>query len=292
MKKILSALTQPYPYYNYTHKLPRQSLAVFLLVFLFLYLFSPFTVNETEHKYSYVVICAIHALNAAVIFFLFFLVVNKLSAPWRKEENWKVYNTILLTSVLLIFIGTGSFFCRPLIYSNPDNISWRYFFKETINTFLVGSLVFAGFTLFDMYRLLKNNRVGASGFEEEIKKHLVDKEENQLVNISVENEAYEINLAEFLFVKAEGNYSRFYFNRNNNTVKELKRTSLKNIEEQLTPLAPAAIRTHRTFLVNTKHIIKMTGNAQGYQLYFQNTDFAVPVSRAMIPAFKQTMQQT
>ncbi len=74
-------------------------------------------------------------------------------------------------------------------------------------------------------------------------------------------------------------------------VKELKRSSLKNIEEQLILPAPVAIRTHRTFLVNTKHIIKMTGNAQGYQLYFQNIDFAVPVSRAMIPAFKKAMQQ-
>lgn len=291
MKKILSTFIQPYPYYNHTKKLPKLSLVVFLLVFLFLFLFSPFSVNETEHKYSYVIICIIHAANAAVIFFLFFLIVNSFFSSLLKEENWKVYKTLLLTSVLFIFIGAGSYFTRPIIYNNPHNASWHYFFKETLNTFLIGSLMFTGFTLFDMNRLLKNNQAAASEFEEEIEKHNTSNEENQTINITVENEDYPINLTEFLFAKAEGNYSSFYFNRDNNAVKELKRSSLKNIEEQLAVLAPSAIRTHRAFLVNTKHIIKMTGNAQGYQLYFQNIDFAVPVSRAMIPAFKNAMHQ-
>lgn len=291
MKKILSALIQPYPYYNHTQKLPKLSLAVFLLVFLFLFLFSPFSVNGTEHKYSYVIICIMHAANAAAIFFLFFLIVNNFFASLLKEENWKVYKTILLTSVLFILIGAGSYFIRPIIYNNPHNASWHYFFKETFNTFLVGSLLFTGFTLVDMFRLLNNNQAGASEIEEEIEKHHVGNEENQLVNINVENEYYQLNLTEFLFAKAEGNYSTCYFNRNNNTVKELKRSTLKSLEEQLATLAPAVIRTHRTFLVNTKHIIKMTGNAQGYQLYFQNIDFTVPVSRAMIPTFKRAIQQ-
>lgn len=291
MKKILSALIQPYPYYNHTQKLPKLSLALFLLVFLFLFLFMPFTVNETEHKYSYLVICIIHAANAAVIFFLFFLIVNNFFARSLKEENWKVYKTILLTSLLFIFIGAGSYFTRPFIYNNPHNASWHYFFRETFNTFLIGSLLFTGFTIIDMYRLVKNNQAGATEFDEEIEKHNTCNEESQLVNITVENEDYQLNLTEFLFAKAEGNYSSFYFNRNNSAVKELKRSSLKNIENQLAALAPSIIRTHRAFLVNTKHITKMTGNAQGYQLYFQNIDFAVPVSRAMIPAFKNAIQQ-
>lgn len=290
MKKILSALRQPYPYYNYTQKLPKIALIIFLFVFLFLFLFSPFSVNDTEHKYSYAVICLIHALNAAIVFFVFFFSLNVFLKPDLKEENWKVYKTLLTVSIALLLIGLGSFLIRPIIYDNPLNFSWHYFVKETINTFLVGSLVFAAFTLYDFYRLVKNNQVGASTFSEEIEKHKTTVEEEQLISIVIENLPYKLNLTEFLFAKAEGNYVEFYFLKENRIVKDLKRASLKSIDEQLMLLAPAVIKTHRAFCVNTDHISKITGNAQGYQLYFEHIDFAIPVSRALIPAFKKVMK--
>ncbi len=289
MNKLLLTLEQPYPYYNHTEKLPKTTLTIFGFVFLFLYVFSPFTVTETEHKYSYPVICIIHALNAALIYFLFFLLINKLFAALIKEENWKVYKSILVISILLLFIGSGSFFIRPLIYFNPDNFSLHYFISETVNTFLVGSLVFAGFTLIDFYRLLKSNRSGALGLDQQITQHRSPAVTEQIIKIEVEDASFEINTAEFIFAKAEGNYVTFYFNKNGRIEKQLKRISLKSVEEQLKPLLPDFIRTHRAYVVQTTAIIRMTGNAQGYQLYFDHIDFPVPVSRSLIPAFKMLM---
>lgn len=291
MRKLLSTLKQPYPYYNENRKLPGNAFIIFACVFLFLLLFSPFSVNKAEHKFSYSIICGIHALNAALVYWLYFLLVNTLFTPLIKEENWKVYKSILAVAIALLFIGLGSFLLRPLIYNNPDNFSWHYFINETINTILLGSLVFAGFTFFDFYRLLKTNRTAASGFGREIEKHKTAAETDQLISVVVENMPYRVNLARFLFAKAEGNYVEFYFNKDGKMVKDLKRASLKSIEEQLVKVSPAVIKTHRAFLVNTNHIIKMTGNAQGYQLYFDNIDFPVPVSRALIPAFRLVMKE-
>lgn len=288
MKKIISILRQPYPYYNHTEKLPVNAFIIFISVFLFLLTFTPFSVNQAEHRYSYVVICLVHAGQAAIIYFLFFLIINQLFRRLLKEENWKVYKAILLIAILFFLVGVGSFLLRPLIYDNPENYSLEHFVDETVNTFLLGTLVFAGFTIYDFYRLLKKNQSGASGFRKEIEKHKTQLE-NQLISITVENERYELDLATFLFAKAEGNYTEFYFYKNSQLIKQLKRASLKSVEEQITVLVPAAIRTHRAYFVNTSHITKMSGNAQGYQLYFDNIDFPVPVSRALIPAFKQVM---
>jgi hypothetical protein len=290
MKKLLLTLKQPYPFYNHTGKLLKNAVVILLAAWLFLFLFSPFSVNKTEHKYNYFLICLIHALNAALVYFLFFLLVNKLFAAFIKEERWKVYKAILITAVLFFLVGLGSFLLRPFIYNNPDNFSLHYFIAETVNTFLVGTLIFAGFTFFDFYRLLKTNQSGASGFGQDIAKHKTNAETKQLITIFVENEPYELNLAEFLFAKAEGNYTEFYFTKNSQPIKQLKRASLKSIEEQIFPLTSTAIRTHRAYFVNTSHILQMTGNAQGYQLYFENIDFPVPVSRALIPAFKLVMK--
>lgn len=289
MSKILSTLKQPYPYYNSNNRLAKLSVFVFLFVFLFLYFFKPFLVTQTEHKYSYVIICLLHALNAACIFGVYFFIVNRLFKKLIAEENWKVYKAILVTSILFLFIGIGSFLLRPVIYNNPHNFSLRYFIDETVNTFLVGSLVFAAFTFIDFYKRIKTNQAAAENLEQQLEPQKSDITEEQIINIEVENATYQINTSTFLFANADGNYVTFYMAAGESVVKHLKRMTLKNLEDQLKNISPYIIKTHRAYLVNTKNIIHMTGNAQGYQLYFSKIDSAVPVSRAIIPAFKAVM---
>ncbi len=288
---MLSILNQPYPYYNSTDKLFKNSVAILVLVFLFLYLFRPFGVNEDEHKYSYAVICFIHALNAAVVYGVYFILLNTFGAAIVQEDNWKVYKTIVSVSIVFLLIGLGSFLLRELVYNNPDNFSWHYFVSETVNTFLAGTVVIAAFTLVDFYRLLQHNKKAALGVEQQIEEHkATTTDNNPPVGIVVENETYQLDLSEFFFARATGNYAEFYFNRNGTISKELKRISLKNIEEQLATLALPVTRTHRAFLVNTQHIKKIEGNAQGYQLYFDQIEFSVPVSRAQLLNFKRVME--
>lgn len=295
MKKMLAPLNQPYPYYNTPDKVLKNTILIFLFVFFFLYLFTPFHVNETEHKFRYSFVCIVHALNASIIYCLFFLLFNRVTNMAVNEEKWKVYNVISATGMLFLFIGFGSFLVRPLIYTTPNNFSWRYFRAETINTFLAGTLVFAAFTLIDYYRLIKINRDSASTFEKELTTGMIDDTrtvagtENNFLTITVENKPFELNISEFLFARADGNYTTFYFNRDKSLEKLLKRTSLKNVEDQLSGQPPVLIKTHRSFIVNTVQVSKIEGNAQGYQLYFAGVDFAVPVSRGMIPAFNGVM---
>ena len=289
MKKILSTLNQPYPYYNSNNKLPKLTGYVFIFVFLFLYFFKPFLQTRAEHKYSYAIICLLHSLNAAVIFGTYFFVINSLFKKLIAEETWKVYKAILITSVLFLFIGIGSFLLRPVIYDNPDNFSARYFIEETFNTFLVGSLVFAAFTLIDFYKLIKTNQAAAGNLEQQLAPQKPEAAEELIISIEAENAPFEINIRKFLFANADGNYVTFYFAEAGSVAKHIKRITLKNLEDQLKPIAPLIIKTHRAYLVNTKNIIHMAGNAQGYQLYFKDVDVAVPVSRAMIPAFKTVM---
>ncbi|MGC3972142.1 MAG: hypothetical protein QM775_33820 [Pirellulales bacterium] len=150
--RCFSIFTQPYPNYNTTNSLPKNSLIICIAVFLFLFLFRPFGVNPDEHTMNYVFICLIHAANAALIYFVFFFLLNKFAASWVQEEKWKVNKAIIIISILFFFIGLGSFLVRDIIYTNPDNFSWKYFVAETINTFLAGTLVSGGFILFDFYR--------------------------------------------------------------------------------------------------------------------------------------------
>lgn len=203
-----------------------------------------------------------------------------------QEEKWKVNKAIIITSVLFFLIGLGSFLVRDIIYNNPDNFSWKYFIAETINTFLAGTLVSGGFILFDFYRLLTTNQKNAVTTEQQIEETKAIASPPETINISVENDSFEIDPSLFLFAMAEGNYTSFYFYKDETVTRQLKRISLKNVEDQLASVSTNVIRTHRSFLVNPRHIQKITGNAQGYQLYFPKIDFVVPVSRAQLNNFK------
>lgn len=229
---------------------------------------------------------------------MFFLVYNKLTNPSKNEERWNGLKAIKVIALVLLLIGFGSFLLRPILYTNTNNFSWYYFFQETVNTFLAGTLGFALFTLFDYRRLVKKNSDSLADLENQLKKNVIpDGKEipdyvNKSVSVKLENEVLELIPDEFIFAKSDGNYVTFYFKKDFKVVKMLKRISLKNLEEQIGEDSSLFIRTHRAFLVNIKHISKMSGNAQGYLLFFEMIDFPVPVSRALLPKFKKLMEGT
>jgi len=80
----------------------------------------------------------------------------------------------------------------------------------------------------------------------------------------------------------------FYIREGHAVQKKLKRISISDLETQLSGI-PSVIRTHRSYLINLRHIHRISGNAQGYKLELNGVDEAVAVSRKMIPHFEARM---
>jgi DNA-binding LytR/AlgR family response regulator len=96
----------------------------------------------------------------------------------------------------------------------------------------------------------------------------------------------ELTLDELIFVKSEGNYLEIYqYGKKPSPI--LIRFTLKDLEALLNAY-PNMIKTHRSYLVNSKYIERITGNAQGYQLHFSH--YVVPVSRNMIAKFNSRIK--
>jgi DNA-binding LytR/AlgR family response regulator len=47
------------------------------------------------------------------------------------------------------------------------------------------------------------------------------------------------------------------------------------------------MRCHRSYLVNVNHIDRVEGNSQGYRIYFETIDFAVPVSKNYVNKLRE-----
>lgn len=276
-------LKEPYPYLHKGRDLVRTTGLIIILGFLFEYLLEPFERTPSEHLFSYWIICMIHAGLAAAIYFVYYLAIT----PFVNEDDWKVSKEIRALAVLIFFIGTGEFLVREVIYDNPYNVSWRYFFEEVRNAYLVGSVLLFIIIVLNYNRYNRRNQARASSLDTTQVQSSTDSKSVEM-QASIASDHFTLVPSEVLCIRSDGNYLEFFLQDDAGSKKVLKRLTLQSASEQLSEF-PFIVKTHRAFLVNIHQLQNVTGNAQGYQLAIKDLDFAVPVSRAHIQAFDEVI---
>ncbi len=118
-----------------------------------------------------------------------------------------------------------------------------------------------------------------------------DHGEGQDNNITISSESTKkelsIDVEELIMIEAEDNYCMIFFQREEGIRKELFRSTLKKMHDQLLDV-PGIHRVHRSFLVNEKHVDRIAGKSQNYKIYMNDIDKVVPVSRTFdISSLKQ-----
>jgi hypothetical protein len=279
-------LNQPYPFYYKGRRLLYFALVIFAMSLVFNYFFEPFHVNPSEHRMDFFWISMFHSVNAGVAVLLFFGLLGIAVI----EDSWKVKHEMAAVFGLFLLIGILQFLIRDLIYDNPNNWSWRYFFEEIRNTCLVGILFFSIIVPINYIRLKSQHGQVANHFN--AKPHPETGLELRTkipIQTQQKSDDFLLETKEFLFAKADGNYLEIVVLQDGESQKLLKRMTLKELESQLKQ-PDHIIRTHRSYLVNLHHVDSITGNAQGYQLNMRNYTHAVPVSRGMIPLFESRIK--
>lgn len=277
-------LHQPYPFFHKGRELLRNTLLIVSIGFLFDYLIEPFNVNRAEHRYAYWVICLAHTGGAAVAYFVYSSIVGL----FIHEDDWNVKKGMLYSMGLLLMIGILNFFWRDVIYDNPHNFSLRYFIEEIKNTFLVGSLILFFIMTINFNLQSRKNKLQASHFHQPN----APEEASVLIPIqaAIPSDNFKLDPAQLLCIRSDGNYVEFYLREGNETKKLIKRLTLQSAADQLADF-PFIQKTHRAFLVNTRHVGKVEGNAQGYQLTIDHLQFSIPVSRGHIAPFNAALGQ-
>jgi len=110
------------------------------------------------------------------------------------------------------------------------------------------------------------------------KQGIIDNETIKLEGDNV-NEKLEIGVNELLLIQADDNYSKIFWNGDHNLKKKMIRSSLKNLEKQISQTYIQ--RCHRSFIVNLNKVKTVTGNAKGYKLRLEEYPELIPVSREL-----------
>ena len=287
-KSLVSFLKQPYPFYFEGRDLFWVCIVIFLMAVFFNYFMQPFNVYVPEHKMDYFWISVIHSATP-IVFIVLTALIFKISP--KLAEHWNLGKEFLIIFIILLLTGIGQFLIRDIIYNNPNNWSWHYFFEEIINTCLVG-MVFAAILIpINLNRLMLKNQRSASLLDINLHPDASTKNFPVLsISTQLKTDDFTLNPSSFLFAKSEGNYVEVFLIENERLEKLIKRIPIKNLETQLQNI-PFIFKTHRSYLVNLKHLEEVSGNAQGYKLKLLGLEETVPVSRHSISSFEKRMKE-
>ncbi|MEE9363516.1 MAG: LytTR family DNA-binding domain-containing protein [Cellulophaga sp.] len=284
--QIRKYLKEPYPYYYGNRHRLILLLFISILSFSFSYFFEPFVVNLAEHKISSIWILLIHAFIPFPIAYIYFSLINK---TLKDVTTWTLGKEILHLSIILLQIGIVDFLIRDLIYINPNNWSFEYFWEEIRNTFLIGVLLLIIVLPLNLERLINKHTSSLKKISSNTT--LESNNISVFIQSPVLNESFELKIKDFIFAKVESNYTEVFISSSDGVKKVLIRITLKELEEQLKSVS-RIFKTHRSFLVNLNAIESISGNAQGYQLVLKNCSIIVPVSRSTITNFNTKYSKT
>ncbi len=279
---MLLFLKRPYPLNKDPHLAKRQSLLVSLFIFLFLFIVQPFGDHQMEWQVALMICFGYGVITLFSALFMTTLLPSILPKVF-KENSWVVWKELTQFLVLLLLIASlnmvysyymNQYFC--FINATIFNVLFKTFYL----TITLGIIPITIIVLYNQNRLLKQYYTEAQNINQRIEQHSEIELEDNLLKIEGEGkkEVYSFTPEDIFYIKSSSNYSEIYFSEGDKLSKTIVRSSLTNLEKQLSSLKQFQ-RVHRGYIANLNLVSKVEGNAQGFRLFYNQSNYFVPVSR-------------
>jgi hypothetical protein len=104
-------------------------------------------------------------------------------------------------------------------------------------------------------------------------------EDTDLIHFRDEREQvkFSVRKSYILYIESSDNYVTIFYSPDGQIKKDMVRSSMKKMENQLTPYG--LIRCHRSFIVNLENVQWIKKKGRHYQIKMKNCDLIIPVSR-------------
>jgi len=236
------------------------------------------------------------ALGTSIPFILFPKIFKKHYNPATWTIGKALLNYLILIFVTGFLIITYDMIILPTIVIDhisgslfPEG-SLRVLFIDLFATLTISLIPITVITILTQNSALKQNLKEAILLNQALAKRIRSEHEDiELITLTGNTkESIKILPENLLYIEASGNYADVYYRENNETQHKLLRATIKQIEEQVSH-HPILIRCHRAYIVNTNHILCVSGNTQGYKLTLQHVPKEIPVSRTYMENLKETI---
>ena len=274
-KNIIKWLNKPFPFYETIWEKLIVPLYIALFIILFLFLFNPSKNTDNLNiqlfkMFSYALITFIIASFYNIALPLFF-------QRFFDIDSWNIWKTIVFSLVKVTIIGIANAVYAVYFDSPTNNIFFPVFLLKVIYyTLIIASIPVLILIFWLEKRFYKKHYQVALVADQKL--HSLNMENTR--NEFFEHNDFKIDLSSLYYIKSDGNYCTFYFEKDNAICKTFIRITLKEIEDKIES-HNNFIRCHKSYIVNYQKVGKVEGNARRYNLYIDKVNVAIPVSRSL-----------
>lgn len=245
-------------------------------VFLFILFFQPFPLEMLDYNNRLLFVTGFGVITF-ICEFITFIIIPLVIPKWFKISEWESGPPFILGLIFLMFSYTSyAFFIRYVGMVYLSLYILLKIFLVCLLPLIVIIILYKNKSLERIITILKDqnrfyinkiNEFEQLGIEHEINFASENKSDNLTLNYN-----------NIITIKSADNYIEINYLNNEVVEKKLLRSTLKNIESQLTN-QKNIIRCHRTTLINSIYIEKMLRNYSGFYLKMKYLEENIPVSR-------------
>lgn len=252
-------------------------LGMALFVFVFLWIFEPFGLENLAEEEKLPVI-GIYAGASLLLSAAQFLIIQPFVF-----RSYKIYNTFLWLMLHLVLTGLLNAFINSYLW-NDGHITFYYILYFQGVVLAVGILPIAFFITFHYAWLMHHRAEKALAVNSRIAERPEDTRTSQksiaVLKASTGKTAIKCDPNQLMMVQSADNYVEIHYLENGTIQRKLIRNTLTNIEKQLSG-SENFFRCHKSFIVNKNYVREITGNAAGYKLHLKKGNYEIPVSRSL-----------
>jgi hypothetical protein len=250
---------------------PRSKLIVILLfgtfIFLFLFLFRPFGVDQIESGKLF-----LFTLGFGLITIIVLLIIKFVIEPVVINKKWTLGKDLLWDLFIASCIGVANYCYIAVIYHM--GFVPKYILFAIWSAILVGSIPVTVIHIMNYNRMYRDALKKADipsetmGWEDEVKL-TAGNDKNDL----------RVNPRSIVYLCSNDNYVTVALKKDNNVSKVTIRGTLKSAEEELKKNR-RFFRCHKCYIVNLDYIEKISGHSQNMKIKLLHSDDLIPVSRS------------
>lgn len=248
---------------------------VFLLGVLcsvFIIIFKPFNIaNTTGALYEYLLLFSLGVLFSLSIYIWDFVIPALFPTSFKK---WTLGRAILWYALMMLFVGALMFLYKSYLGGFRD-----FTFKEYL--FVCGRVFLISFTVSFFV-------LGLVSYLQKSKISSIASNESRFVKASNGREM-QLFFNEILYLESDENYVDIHLLKNGLRKKEVIRSSLKNVEDQLVYATSPIYRCHRKYLINFKYFDIVDASSRSMTIQVKEGETTIPVSKQYVPQIKQLL---
>lgn len=289
LNSFVKKLQEPFPERQHGLTKVKEVFFTAMFVAIFLYLFNPFGLQNMPQGLG--LSAFIFGVITFVFYLFFHIVVKNVLKIHSDVPSWTLWKWIISMMLMTLWISVGNFVF--LIYSLPDNFKLSDFPKMLQYTLMVGITPMAVSGMLIQMNALKRHVSEAKNFEKVNQQALQNKQcdQSHVFELEISNgEKLLLSAESIYFIEAMQNYLMVHHSIAEATKIKQTIVRLTMTKAQTLLKDDNVIRCHRSFIVNTQKVEKVTGNAQGLKLKLIDlNEREIPVSRRYIPQIKDAL---